>query len=382
MTIRLSVITCWYKNISMANYSNNLISGLKSYPFLSVKVISSNCYCLPKLAGSKEVWENKTCELANFPPYFYFQPKNRLGKLLYDKIIQVSFNLLRGMIFLSKCKPCDIIHYQQSSFYSFGIFPLIPIMLIPTSAKKIITVHSLHRTVSPILSNLLYHRANRIIVHSEEMRKFLVSKGIDTAKIRTIPHGVSIPKLLSKERDKITFFGSPSEPKGAYVLLEALRKLKERKEKTMIHFYGIYSSSEKDSLDAKAKELCVDDCVIWGGRLSEYEFDEKMQESMFTFAVYKVPVSGSNVVIRAMANATPIIAARIGGIPEYLRNLGVLIDPNDPEALADAISELIKNPMLRNEMGTLAREQALQFSWKIVARENLKVYLDVLRKRN
>jgi glycosyltransferase involved in cell wall biosynthesis len=309
-------------------------------------------------------------------------PKNAVSGIL-NAIVQATLQFLRGVGYLSKCKSCDVIHYQQSS-YSLGILPLLPIMFIPTSNKKIVTAHDFDRTwgllrVAKMLQKQIYNKADRVIVHSDEMRKDLISIGTNASKITVIPHGAKIPTLVSRSRSEITFFGAPVKDKGVLVLFEALRILKEKGEKIEVHFYGIYSELEKESADSYAEELGVKDCVFWGGRLSENEFDRKMQESMFTFAVYTKPVSGSSILTRAMANATPVIGTNIGGMPEYSKDFSALIPPNDPKALADAISRLMKDPDLRKNLGNGARRHALEISWDVIARRNLNVYLDVLK---
>lgn len=309
-------------------------------------------------------------------------PKDRISGA-FQVVLQVFLQFLRGAGYLSKCKSCDVIHYQQTGF-SLGMLPLLPIMLIPTPNKKIVTVHALDRTVGGLralkkIHKRTYNKADRIIAHSEEMRKSLISMGTSASKITVIPHGAKIPTLLFKRRDKITFFGAPIEDKGAFVLFEALRILKEKQEKIKVHFYGIYSSTEKESADARAEELGVKDCIVWGGRLSEDEFDRKMQESMFTFAIYTKPVSGSSILTRAMANATPVIGTNIGGMPEYSKNFSVLIPANEPEALANAILKLTKDPDLRKDLGSTARKRAQEISWDVIAKRNMSVYLEVLK---
>jgi glycosyltransferase involved in cell wall biosynthesis len=155
--------------------------------------------------------------------------------------------------------------------------------------------------------------------------------------------------------------------------------LKEKGDKTVVNFYGLYSSSEKEAVDARGGELGVGDCISWGGRLSEEEFDRRMQKSMFTFAVYSSPVSGSSVLTRAMGNGTPVIASNIGGVPEYSQSL-VLVPPDEPEALADAISKLKRDSALRKRLGYIARADAVKISWDVVAENTVKVYLDALRQ--
>lgn len=367
----------------MANYSYNLKGSLEKFPSVFISVVSSHCFCArSRFTGLETKLHDKNFYFVNFPPFLYTYPKNRITGVL-QVVLQFFLQFLRGVGYLSKCKHCDIIHYQQSG-YSLGILPLVPITLIPTPNKKIITVHDLDVTVGglrvlKIIHKQIYNKADRITVHSEEMRKSLISMGTNASKIEVIPHGVRIPTLLFKERNKITFLGAPVKNKGAFVLFEALKILKEKGEKVRVHFYGIYSISEKEAADVRAKELGVKDCIYWGGRLSEDEFDRKMQESMFTFAIYTKPVSGSSILTRAMANATPVIGTNIGGMPEYSKNFSVLIPPNDPEALADAISKLMKDPDLRKELGNAARKHALEISWDIIAKRNLSVYLDVLK---
>jgi len=377
LTIKVGMITCWYKNISMANYSGNLVSSLKNHSSVSVKVISTHCICLPKYAGMKDILEDESCQFVSFPPFIFMVHNNRVARIVY-LFIQVVQNLLRGLVFLSKCKGFDIIHYQQSSDYSFGILPFASMVLVPTSNKKIVTVHNLYGFARSRFSKIVYNRADKVIVHSRDMWRALMSLGVQKSKIRIIPHGAKIPALLHAKRNKITFFGAPVAEKGAFVLFEALRILKERGEIVKVHFYGIFSASQKETAEAQARELKVDDCVVWGGRLSESDFDARMQESIMTLAAYTVPVSGSSIITRAMSNGTPIIASKIGAASEYLKDVRVKIPPNDPQALADAILTLKNNPDLARNLGEKARRQAWQISWNVIARRTLNVYRTVL----
>jgi glycosyltransferase involved in cell wall biosynthesis len=296
--------------------------------------------------------------------------------VFYD-VTQTFSHFLRGLVYLSKCKDCDVVHYQQSDF-SFGVLPLVPVMLIPTANKKVVTAHTLDKTLGVRVLVATYNRADKVIVHSREMRDTLVSLGVNASKIAVIPHGVKVPALGSEERDEITFFGAPDKSKGAFFLLDALKVLKDRGDKTLVHFYGVYTSTEQSAVIVRAGELGVSDCVLWGGRLSEEDFDKKMQRSMFTFAVYLAPVSGSSILTRAMGNATPVVATTIGGLSEYSQNL-VLVPPNDVNALADAISRLKHDSALRKRLSSSMRGDAMRISWDAVAQKTLNVYSEVLQ---
>ena len=119
------------------------------------------------------------------------------------------------------------------------------------------TIHNLHKVEYPRLLRLIYNKADAIIVHSESLKSELASMGLNLSRIRVIPHGVEIPQVLSQTgRDEITFFGAPIEQKGTFVLLEALKILKKKGEKTIVHFYGICSVSEKESFLAHSRIGC------------------------------------------------------------------------------------------------------------------------------
>ena len=90
-------------------------------------------------------------------------------------------------------------------------------------------------------------------------------------------------------------------------------------------------------------------------------------------------MSGSNVITRAMANATPVIASAIGGLPEYLRDFALIIPPNDPNALAQAISKFEEDCALRLKMGTKARLCSFEISWSVISKRTLEIYFEALR---
>jgi glycosyltransferase involved in cell wall biosynthesis len=207
------------------------------------------------------------------------------------------------------------------------------------------------------------------------METHLRNMGIAKSRIVRVPHGVNIPPLLGLDRVEITFMGAPEERKGILTVLDALRILKNKNINLKVAVYGWYSDSERKSMEMQAASRNVDDCLIWGGRLNENEFDKKLQQSLFTLAVYNSATSGSSVATRAMSNATPVVASDIGGFKEYLDGGGVFLPPKNPEALAQMIESLLKNPQLLEELGAKGRERASQlFSWKEIANKTATMY--------
>ncbi|MGH1355083.1 MAG: glycosyltransferase family 4 protein [Thalassovita sp.] len=79
--------------------------------------------------------------------------------------------------------------------------------------------------------------------------------------------------------------------------------------------------------------------------------------------------------LEAMALSRPVIASTAGGLPEVLGDTGVLVPPGDPQALADAITDLLGNPDKRKSLGQAARQRAeKQFSAAAIASQLLSHY--------
>ena len=88
-------------------------------------------------------------------------------------------------------------------------------------------------------------------------------------------------------------------------------------------------------------------------------------------------------VLEAMAAGKPVIATTVGGVPELVEDgvTGILVPPRDPQALAQAILRLVKDPDLRQRMGKAAQERTLErFDIARTAREYEALYLKLLEE--
>lgn len=78
-------------------------------------------------------------------------------------------------------------------------------------------------------------------------------------------------------------------------------------------------------------------------------------------------------------NGTPVIATPLGGSSEYLGDAGVYVSPNDPASLASAVRDLLENRRLREDLGKMVRQRALQYlSWEVIAEKTIQIYQSVL----
>src|SRR5690606_12534259 len=89
--------------------------------------------------------------------------------------------------------------------------------------------------------------------------------------------------------------------------------------------------------------------------------------------------TANNAMLEAMAVGLPLVAADLGGIPEYVTpGTRTLCPPHSPEALARAALDILSDPALRSAMARAAREQAVALDFRRVADRISRIYAGFL----
>jgi alpha-maltose-1-phosphate synthase len=99
------------------------------------------------------------------------------------------------------------------------------------------------------------------------------------------------------------------------------------------------------------------------------------------FAVPSVYEPLGIVNLEAMACATAVVASRTGGIPEVVVDgeTGLLVPPDEPEPLADALNALLRDPDRAAAMGLAGRKRAIaEFSWETIAAQTADLYAELV----
>jgi glycosyltransferase involved in cell wall biosynthesis len=89
------------------------------------------------------------------------------------------------------------------------------------------------------------------------------------------------------------------------------------------------------------------------------------------------------VVLEAMAAGVPVVAAKVGGVPDLVDdgNTGFFCDPLDATSMSQAVEKLLANRAVAREMAVRAKQQALaRFHPRVVAQEHFEIYREVLNK--
>ncbi len=137
----------------------------------------------------------------------------------------------------------------------------------------------------------------------------------------------------------------------------------------------------KSEYEALAKNLEVDDKVLFVGEVSDEFLPKYYSVADMLVLPSKDRSEGFGLtILEANASGKPVIGSNIGGIPGILidNKNGILVPPNNPTLLANAISRLSKDDKLRECMGERGRQIALMHDWSKVAIETEKIYFDLI----
>jgi len=141
------------------------------------------------------------------------------------------------------------------------------------------------------------------------------------------------------------------------VLLGAAGVLRKAIPELEIRIVG--DGPQRDRLKALCRELDLDSKVRWIGDASRSRLAEEYNRCDL-FCLPSAQEGFGIVFLEAMAAGKAIVACRASAVPEVVRN-GILVEPDEPEQLAEAIRHLYLNPDIRQAIATSASSQVAQF---------------------
>jgi glycosyltransferase involved in cell wall biosynthesis len=283
----------------------------------------------------------------------------------------------------------DIVHA-----HSYGFFPTYAGTFVHEIRNRplVITTHSdagrhnLQKLIyDATVPTLTLRRATRIIAITKEEVRYLIRLGVQSKRISVIPNGINLAEFEGKlERPhnsdflSILFVGRvyPNQ-KGLETLIRAVSQI-ARSVNWRLDIVGEDWSGAAGVLEL-ARKLGIHDRVQVLGELSRANLVEAYQTAdLFVLPSLFEPFG--IVLLEAMASGLPIVASRVGGIPEVVEEgkTGLLVEPGNPEELRKALETLLSDTNLRNRMGQAGRERAVLFSWTTIVPQIQKVYEEVI----
>ncbi|MDA8019273.1 MAG: glycosyltransferase family 4 protein [Thermoanaerobaculia bacterium] len=289
----------------------------------------------------------------------------------------------------------DVVHLHCTN--SILLFHLLLLRLVGFLRRTAVvaTAHVVtpHETPNPglvqrFVLRLIHRLPHLVIAHSEFDRQRLVDEfDVHIERTVTIPHGeygfferdpVGAEPLdpaearrslgLESGSEVALFFGYLREYKGLDVLLEAWRSVRELRPRARLVIAGDpvqLPAGRRRDLEDEARRL---------GAVCRFEY-VPFSEVRRYFAVADVLVmpyrriSQSGVLFLALSLGVPVVATRVGGLPEILDDgdSALLVPPEVPEALAEAILRVLGDDALQDRLSAGGRRVAAEHSWATIA---------------
>jgi glycosyltransferase involved in cell wall biosynthesis len=222
-----------------------------------------------------------------------------------------------------------------------------------------------------IAERLTARWSDRVVTCSEAVRRYAIERhGLPAARVRTLRNAIELPApptdmaRAEARRDLgagagdlvIATLGRLDEPKkGLATFLDAARLVAASEPRARFALVG--DGPARADLERRARALGLEERLVFAGERRDVfgilsGVDIFVQPSLWEgFGL---------TVIEAMAASRPVVASRVGGIPEALRDGvdGLLVPPGDPEALSQAVLRLARDPELGARLGAAGRIRA------------------------
>lgn len=309
-----------------------------------------------------------------------------LTHLLLAKV-QLPFFLLSFFLKgLRIAKQCDIIHAQFLLSGFVGVF--IKKLL---GHKLVITAHGsdiymipegglMKKTFITIIS-----QSDSVIAVSNANKRKLVNLHLKERMIKVIHNGVSLsvfkkessPRANRKE-PHIIWVGRMTKEKGLEYLIKAMKITVTRYPNSKLTLVG--DGPLKKKLGGIIKELSLNDNIIFTGFVKNEEVFKYLKNADI-FVLPSLSEGLPIVALEAMAAGKTVIASDVGGTSEVVKDgiTGFLVEPKNPEMLAEKIHYIIKHPQTRKNMEDKSRKLVeKKFTWEKTAGITIELYKNLL----
>ena len=327
-------------------------------------------------------------KLEVFHPRYLITPK--IGRSLYG--LMYYFSIKKFIHGIKKRYDFDIldIHWVYPDGFA-GI-------LLAKYLKKSVVISARGTDINLYPKYLLRKRliiyalkkADRIISVCEALKKRIVELGIDESKVIVIPNGVdtklfyhldnlSVRKKLNLPKDKkiILSIGHLIEGKGLHYLIEAIYKLIINHKAKNILLLIIGEGPYRKRLESKIKELNLNSYVRLIGEIA----NEKLVYWYNTADIFCLASSREgwpNVIFESLACGIPVVATKVGGIPEVIKSdeYGLLVQRQDPKEIAETLEKALRKKWNKDKL----IEYAQANTWDKVAKKVIEEFEKITKK--
>ncbi len=335
----------------------------------------------------KDNYYNHFNDIEVYRPRLFVLP---IGDRLFFRAI-IFFLVSLPLVIRLRRKFCfDLIHAHMAGPAGFAAVLLGMIFRKPV----IVTAHGSDIHSFPkhfFLKQLVIFTLKRaiwIVAVSQSLKDLILEMGCFHNKVFVIHNGVRhnifspMDKIKARrslnfyvDRKIILFIGSLIQIKGIDILLRAFANMSEKNHSNLV----IIGKGELDyQLKALAKKLRIESRVHFIGSRKHDEIPLWLN-ACDVFCLPSRNEGFPTAIVEALACGRPVVATKVGGIPEAVTNdtLGILVEPDNSEELAATL-----NKALEKEWNYQAiAEYGKRFSWDTIAEEYTELYKNVVSKK-
>ena len=270
----------------------------------------------------------------------------------HDRTQYLPLNLAqagRALNFVSELEmEIDHIHSHFASRAQFPALHLSQLLDVPWT----VTSHAadIYASPHPYYTNQIFELADRIVTISEYNRKYLQKTENVSVPIDVVHAGINPDQFQPCEKtvsNRIVTVASPAEKKGYDTALKAIASAGDDIGELEYRIIG-WEPEECPELMTLIEDLGIHDTVTVLGRVSDKTVRRELDQAELFLLPCRVAKNGDRdgipvALMEAMAMETPPVSTTVSGIPELIdhRRTGFLSSPDDPEAIAECLSEAL-----------------------------------------
>jgi len=226
-------------------------------------------------------------------------------------------------------------------------------------------------------------RVDAFVAVSEAIGQALVAGGASAFRVHVVPNGVDAAAIRAASREPLGAGLSAGEGPlvGCVARLEKVKGVADYVDAAArialsvpsARFVVAGSGSQRDELVARRAPDLADQFELLG----DVRPVEPLLAALDVLVLPSLSEASGIVLLEAGALGVPVVATAVGGIPEVVEDgvTGILVPPGQPAALADAVTRLLRNPILARAMGVAARERVeREFTLERMIAGHLAVY--------
>lgn len=303
------------------------------------------------------------------------------------------YQMLRLALFLRRGK-FQIVHthdlYANLLGISAAVLARVPVII---SSQRDLAHLDLYRTRRRVWLRRLQNLSTIVLTNANAVRDAVAAENhIAPSKIRVIYNGVDLERFSAKSRDRTWLTPNAGQEKWVVLVGNMHTDVKghpcliESAERVVREFPGVRfvlagDGEQRQNFEQQVAQLGLQNNFLFLGRRD----DVPRLLACCDIAVLPSRAEGlPNAVLEYLAAGLPTVASQVGGNAEIIQDgkTGLLVPPENPSALSDALLRLLRDPDLAVSLGNHGREYVIsEFSFRRMIENTDQVYTELLRQR-